>query len=281
MATCTEVADLDPDDRLLVRPLAERGIEAVPAVWDDPSVEWDAFDLVVVRSTWDYAERYETFLAWVDGLRAVLNPAPVLRWSTDKRYLTELAARGTRVPSTTFLEPGEAFTTPAGRFVVKPAVSAGGRRSAAYEDEDGASAAEHVRKLHAEGRTVIVQPFLDAVAEQGEVGLVWIGGHYSHAFRKGPLLHAGQSPGTALYLEEDISPTPATPAELATAEVALVAMPFAIESLLYARVDLAPADGSPLVLELELAEPSLYLSCQEGSADRLADAIAASLAPVR
>jgi glutathione synthase/RimK-type ligase-like ATP-grasp enzyme len=282
LATCAELPDLDEDGPALLEALTRREVEGVPAVWTDDAVDWDAFDLVVVRSTWDYAEDYPHFLAWLDRLPRVLNPASVLRWSTDKHYLLELAASGAPVVPSRFLAPGEAFSSPSSRVVVKPTISAGGRRSAAYEAEEADAAAEHVARLHAEGRSVIVQPYLEAVDEQGETGVVYLGGRYSHGFRKGPMLRPGLGPGTALFLEEEVEPRRPSPAELAVANRALAALPFPHGELLYARVDLAPGEaGEPLVLEVELAEPSLYLSCGEGAADRFADAIAAALSHLR
>jgi len=279
LATCAEVPDGDEDAPLLTAALKDQGVDAEWVVWTDAGVDWSRFDLVLVRSTWDYAEHYERFLGWLEGLPRVLNPLPVLRWSTDKHYLLELAGAGAPVVPSEFLAPGEEFDPPAGRFVVKPAVSAGGRRSAAYEAEDAPDAAEHVQRLHAEGRTVIVQPYLDAIDGHGETGIVYLGGRYSHGLRKGPLLWPGVAPGTALYLDEDVRPREPSPGERAAADRALAALPFAPEELLYARVDLAPGrDGGPLVLEVELAEPSLYLGCNPDAAKRLASAVAAALA---
>src|SRR5205823_14548407 len=83
------------------------GGDATPAVWDDPAVDWSAFALVVLRSPWDYTERRDAFVAWVESLgERVLNPPDVVRWNTDKRYLADLDAAGLPVVPTTFLEPG-------------------------------------------------------------------------------------------------------------------------------------------------------------------------------
>ncbi len=276
LATCREIPEGDEDAPALVEELSRRRVEAVAAVWDAPETDWSQFDLVVVRSTWDYAERYERFLAWVAALPHVLNAAPVLRWNTDKRYLAELARAGVPVVPTRFLEPGDPFDPPGGRFVVKPAVSAGGRRAAAYVPEEAAAARDHVLRLQAEGRTVMVQPYLEAIDESGETGLVYIGGRFSHAFRKGSLLRGGQPPGEALYLEEAIEPRVASPAERAAADRAVASLAFPAEELLYARVDVAPSPDGPLVLEVELTEPSLYLAYGKGAAERLADGIAAA-----
>jgi glutathione synthase/RimK-type ligase-like ATP-grasp enzyme len=249
-----------------VAALGRLGVGAVCAVWDEPR-SWTGFDLVVVRTTWDYAERRDQFLAWATGLPRVLNPLPVLEWSTDKRrYLTDLAQAGVPVVATVFFEPGVPFEPPGEPFVVKPAVSAGGRSSARFDGGDEA-ASELVRRIQREGRVAMVQPFLGGV---DEVGLVFIGGSYSHAVRRRVPLPVG-APRPGLYLDEEIGPAEPSPEELEVAERAVAVAP---GELLYARVDLLGG----AVLELELAEPSLYLASGAGSADRFAAAIAAATA---
>lgn len=277
LATCAEVPGLDEDGPVLLEALAAHGVDAVPAVWDSTDhVDWSRFALVVVRSTWDYAERRNEFLAWAESLPRVLNPAPVLRWNTDKRYLEVLAARAVPVVPTHFFEPGDAFLPPPGRFVVKPAVSAGSRNTASYSD--GEAARGHVELLQHAGRTVMVQPYVDAVDARGETALVYIGGRYSHAVRKAALLADGQPPAQGLYLDETITAAVPTEAEHETAERALAALPVDAAELLYARVDVVPGPHRPLVLEVELTEPSLFLLYADGGADRLAEAIADAVA---
>jgi len=256
----------DDEAPLLSEALRRRGVEAASAVWDDPAVDWAGFDLVVVRSTWDYPDRRERFLAWAESLPHVLNPPPVLRWNTDKRYLEQL---GPAVVPSTFLEPGASFRAPDFAFVVKPSVGVGSIGAARYDAGD-ARAERHVAQLHAAGKTVLVQPYLDAVDREGELAVVFVGGRFSHAVRKEALLAAGSGPATGLYLEETMSAAEASPRELAVAEEALAAVPFPREDLLYARVDLLPG---PLVLEVELTEPSLFIGYADGAAERFAEAI--------
>ena len=275
LATCAEVPQLDEDGPALLDALADPGVEGVPAVWDAPDADWASFDLVVIRSTWDYAERRDRFVAWAESLARVLNPAAIVRWNTDKRYLRDIAAAGVPVVPTEFLEPGDSFEPPDGRFVVKPAISAGARNSAAYDAREHEQARGHVDELLAAGRTVMLQPYLRGVDAHGETALVYVGGSYSHAVRKGPLLRAGQPPGQELYLEEELAPREPTAAERGTAERALAAAPIDPDDLLYARVDLLPGpDGMPVVIELELTEPSLFLAYGDGAADALAEAVA-------
>jgi glutathione synthase/RimK-type ligase-like ATP-grasp enzyme len=266
LATCAEVADLEPDDRLLIAPLAERGVEAVAAVWDDSAVEWEAFDLVVLRSTWDYAERREAFLDWTRSLPRVVNPVPVVEWNTDKRlYLSDLEAASVSIVPTSFVPPDGRFAPPDEPFVVKPTVSAGGRSSARFDPDEANAARTLVASIHAGARTAMIQPYVSGVEERA---LVYIDGQYSHALcRSAPLPPSGAR--AVLYLDERLGAATATPEERRTAEAALACAP---GDLLYARVDLLGA----AVLELELAEPSLYFSFGEGSADRFADAVAAA-----
>ncbi len=207
LATCSEIPELEPDDRLLLPALADYGIEAVPAVWDDTGVPWDTFDLVLLRSTWDYAERREEFLAWARSLPRVENALPLLEWNTDKeRYLTDLDRTGVPIVPTTFVPPGATFESPTEPFVVKPSISAGGRSSAWFAPENRDAAHALVAELHATERTAMIQPYL-ATAE--EKALVYVGGKYSHALgRRVPLPEAGSRP--VFYLDEQLEPAEAT-----------------------------------------------------------------------
>jgi len=267
LATCAEIPDGDEDFPSLIDELAALGVAADAVVWDDPNADWSRYDLVLPRSTWDYAERRNEFLAWAGAVPRILNPLPLLEWNTDKRrYLTDLAAAGVPVVPTVFVDPGGELEPPDGPFVVKPAVSAGGRRSARFELGEIEAARELVDRIHAEGRPAMVQPHLDAAAE---IGLVWIDGRHSHAVhRHVPLPRASER--EVLYLDEQISATGATRQDREVADAALAC---AGSDLLYGRVDLMAG----VVLELEIAEPSLYLSCGEGAAGRFAAAIARRL----
>jgi hypothetical protein len=285
LVTCRDLPDLDPDDRLLVGALARRGLAAEATVWDDPAVDWAGYDLAVLRSPWDYARRRDDFVAWAARVPRLANPASAVAWNTDKRYLAELAAAGVPVVPTSWLAPGDEPALPAaGEWVVKPAVSAGSMDTGRYDLADAEHhrlAAAHVARLQADGRLVMVQPYLSAVDSAGETALVFIGGEYSHAIRKGPMLDGPDRGAAGLYREERIDPREPDVAERAVADRVLAAAPPGAD-LLYARVDLIPGpDGAPTLVELELTEPSLFLATAPGAADRLADAIAARVAALR
>ena len=198
-------------------------------------------------------------------------------YSTVERLLPDL---GVPVVATQVLEPGQPPRFPAGgEVVVKPVVSAGGRDTERYGPDQLAAAGHHVERLHAEGRDVLVQPYLPEIDTVGETGLVFVGDAHSHAFRKGPILRPDSTFVEGLYREEEISPRTATDAELAVAAAALDAVGRCVPGLsradlLYARVDVAPLDGEPVVLELELVEPSLFVATDTASAARAAAAMA-------
>ena len=270
LATCAELPELADDEPMLLDELRARGVDAEPAVWDDPAVDWGDYALVVIRCTWDYSWRRDRFLAWAEAVPRLLNAADVVRWNTDKRYLAKLPG----AVATEFVDRERAWQPPDGEFVVKPAISSGSRHTARYGPGDEEQARAHVGELVAAGRTVMVQPYLDAVDEHGETALLFLGGEYSHAIRKGQMLRPGHGPSTDLFLAEQIAARTPDDAELVLADRVLDALPWPRSELLYARVDLIPgADGRPRLVELELTEPSLYLSFGEGAARRLADLV--------
>lgn len=278
LASCSAVAGQDSDDLAVIAALRRRGVVAVHATWDDPACDWSAFDLVVVRSTWDYPARHAAFLAWAATLPRVFNPYPVLRWNTDKRYLDDLAAAGLPVIPTRFLGASDPFEPPATPFVVKPAVSCGAMDTARYEPGEHARARAHVRRLQAEGRTVMVQPYLEGIDTRGEVGVCFLGSSFSHAIRRGALLERGAPASEDHPLPFTVARHPPTAAERTLAEQSLRHVPGGRSAVLYARVDLAPGpDGEPIILEVELTEPALFLDFSDGGADRLAEGIVRAL----
>jgi glutathione synthase/RimK-type ligase-like ATP-grasp enzyme len=287
VALVTEAAALHLDDDLppLQSALAARDITAETAFWDDEAVDWARFYLVVVRSPWDYFRRRDAFLAWADRVAAattLANPPDVLRWNTDKRYLAELAAAGLATVPTTFVEPGSTVdpeALPSGDIVVKPAVSAGSNDTERHRAGARSEALDHINRLSRAGRVAMVQPYLHAIDGAGETALLYFGGTFSHAIRKGPILHGGAVEMVeGLYAAEDISPREPSPAERALAERTMDAIPGGRDRLLYARVDLVPgAQAEPRILEVELTEPSVFLAQSEGAADRFAGSVAALL----
>ena len=285
IVTAAEAVGLDDDAPVLEDALRRLGLEVQACVWDDRAVDWSGWDLAVLRSTWDYPRRRDAFVRWaahVDAVGVLRNRPDVVAWNSDKRYLLELADRGVAIVPSTVHPPGDVVGLPsAGRFVVKPTVSAGSQDTASYTAAEHVQALAHARRLHAQSRDVLIQPYVDRVDDHGETALVYLDGRFSHAIRKGPILAGAPETVGGLFAAEQIDPRTPDQRELAAAEAALDAVPFDRGGLLYARVDLLPGpDGRPLVLEVELVEPSLFLRFDAAAADRFASAIARCLATV-
>jgi glutathione synthase/RimK-type ligase-like ATP-grasp enzyme len=278
LATCKELPALHDDDAPLLEALAAREVPVRIRAWDDPSVDWSAAALVVVRSTWDYVPRRADFVAWARRVATVTtlwNPADVLAWNTDKRYLRRLADAGVPTVPTRWLHQGAAVQLGAvldeagwSDAVVKPAVSAGSVGTVRLKRREARRVQAHLDALLAEG-DALVQPYLDRIESVGEISVHWIDGQVTHAVRKRP--RAGDFRVQAQFggREEPVALGPG----LSTA--AAEALAHAGMGCRYARVDLVegPA-GERWLIELELVEPQLFLRHCPAAAGRLADAIA-------
>jgi hypothetical protein len=291
----TAILHDDFDLRFHVEAFAMAGIDLTHAAWEDETIRWDEFDLVVVRSPWNYVDRLGEFRRWLQRRRSLTtmhNPAELLEWNLDKRYLAELASVGVRVVPTSYASNSaelraalEEVSAP--QLIVKPSISAGSRLTGRYAN-DSPAAMELGRRILDAGFTVMVQPFAASVDAVGEIGTVMIDGSISHSFRKGPLLDDEGALRGGEYREE------ITAAELSVAEQSLVVeVNTAVENivrdrgwiapdsrLLYARYDLVTLDdGSPALLEAELFEPSLFLMVDPNSPARFLEAVQARLRP--
>lgn len=281
LVTCAQLPAGDEDGDELLTALSARGVKAEWLAWDDPDVTWN-HDLVVVRSTWDYTPRRAEFLAWTRTVASLANPAGAIVWNSDKTYLRDLAAAGIPIVPTQWCEPGETTRLPqTGEVVVKPSVGAGSLGAGRFDAADEAAVLAQVARLHAAGRTAMLQPYVQEVDQAGERALIYLDGFYSHAVTKAAMLPPGTvhdvtaQTSHALFVEERISGGEPSRDERAVADavIAEVARRFA-EPMLYARVDLLPSADGPVLLELELVEPSLFLAYSDGAARRFADAIA-------
>lgn len=284
LVTARAARGLDDDLAPLESALRTVGITVTLADWDDVDVDWSRFDLAVLRSTWDYTERFSEFLDWAARTSAatqLANPLAMVRWNTDKHYLAELAHDGIATVPSVFIEPNDdaaatfedflaSVAVSAAEFVVKPCVGAGSRDAQRYGHDEHDAALSHIERLLAARRSVLLQPYLRRIDEQGETALVFFNAEFSHAICKGPLLRRGEGPVRGLFAIEHISPRIPDADELALAQAALAALPFS-GTPVYARVDLIRDDkGAPCVLEMELTEPSLFLVHSHGAAERCA-----------
>jgi O-ureido-D-serine cyclo-ligase len=292
LVTARDALAIDPDLPPLVEALQRAGASVSTPCWDDSAVDWSGFDLAVLRSTWDYVDRIAEFRAWARRCAAqtrLFNPPALLEWNTDKHYLQHLYRAGVAVVPTCYVEPGAdpwrslrqflaggPDSLSVGRasdfdeFVVKPTIGAGSRDAARYRRSDADPALAHLSRLvTAEGRSAMLQPYLASVETAGETALIYYDGVPSHAFRKGPLLRLDAGLVEGLFAPEEISAREAADDERLLAAAAHAAIPF--ERPLYVRLDMIRDTwGTPVILELEMTEPSMFFAYAPGSADRFA-----------
>lgn len=281
--TCRRLPGVAADDLAAVAALRTVGIDAEPAVWDDPSVHWERFAAAVVRSTWDYHLRPEEFRRFVTRLETLgvplWNPPDLVRWNLDKRYLRELAERGVPVLPTAWVEEGPAPDLAAlldergwDEAVVKPIVSANGHATWRTSRAAAPGQQEELAELIAHGGAMI-QPFVEEIASAGEWSLLFFAGRFSHAVIKRP------RPGDfRVQVDHGGTAEPAEPpaAVLARAERILAAVrgPW-----LYARVDGCVLSGRRgfHLMELEMLEPCLFFAQDPEAPARFATALAGVL----
>ena len=280
LVTTESARGYDKDLGILSRALDVAGVKWNIVNWDDPQVQWNEYSIAVLRSPWDYHERIAEFSAWLKAVATqtrLLNTLPIVEWNLDKRYLRELMNSDIAVMNTVFVESETdlAHEVLSADVIVKPAISAGSNNTARYK-HDVAGATDHARKLLSNGIAVLAQPYQSAIDEYGETGLVYLGGQFSHGFRKAPIFADTDQNHNGLYVVEDITLRIPSAAERAFGDkvVAFVTNKFGVAPL-YARVDMVVnADGVPELMELELTEPSLFLHLDDESPARAALAIA-------
>jgi len=264
-------------ERLLLSHLAGAGVELQIVDWRTAGVSLNAFDLVVLRSCWDYHLRGVEFIEW---LRRTANSVPVLNdlktvlWNRNKFYLGELAAMGIEIAPTVFVNGSGPIASTAWQeirswkeSVVKPAVSASAHKTWLFDD--AALLKEDELKSKMEGEPFVIQQFIPEIEIHGEISFIYIDGAYSHAVLKRPA--AGdfrvqkEHGGSAELFHPD--------SDLLDQANEIAAMVQQVRDSLYCRIDAIARNGRLALMELELIEPELFLGLAEGAAERFARAI--------
>jgi glutathione synthase/RimK-type ligase-like ATP-grasp enzyme len=285
LATSADHPSIQPDDAYLVTSLERLGVEPEVCVWNDPQVDWSAFDAVLIRTIWDYFKHHATFIEWLDRLDRLgvptINDSALLRWNSDKRYLLELAEREVATIPTELAGAAilpEVLATMAGQqVVIKPSISGGAWHTLRGNVGDADFAAE-VARLPRE-LDYLVQPFVPEVVSDGEWSLLFFAGAFSHAVIKRPASGDYRVQGEHGGSAEPAQPDAAT---LAAAERALAAVAaIGHGDHAYMRVDGVISAGRFLIMELELIEPFLHLAAHPAAAERLALDVAARIAGAR
>ena len=246
------------------------GLTLFPEVWDEPT-DWASYDAAVVRAVWDYTKKSETFLPEMEGIAKetrLLNPVDTLRRNMQKTYLMDLADKGVPCLPTVRADSADATSINAAfedldtdEVVVKPVVGACSWRQARIKQGESLPGADDLPLDQC-----LIQPYMSAVAEEGEVTLIFYNGQLSHGLLKRP--KDGDYRTQSLFGATEVSLRP----NFSQIEAAQNALEAWGEELLYARVDLVRGPGGQwLVMELELIEPYLYLPFAEDGADAAAD----------
>ena len=272
LATCATVPSWEVDDRPFHDALAARRIDARQVVWDDPDADWTAFDAVVIRTTWDYQEKRDAFVAWAERMPVPLhNPPDIVRWNTHKSYLRDLEARGIPIVPTEWLARGtspdiESLCRLRGwtRAFLKPCVGATARETLRFEAGDPTAEA-HVRRLLPH-EDLMLQPYLSRVERDGELSAIFVDGELTHSVRKVPV--AGD------YRVQDDFGAKDYAIDFPDVALARKTMDVLSRRLLYGRADFLIDDDGLKLTELELVEPSLFFRHGRHAADRLAAGIA-------
>jgi glutathione synthase/RimK-type ligase-like ATP-grasp enzyme len=278
LATCQALPHLSDDDRHALPALAARGIVGDPVIWNDPTATWSAYDMVVIRSAWDYYHQPAEFAAWIDRLDQggvpLWNTPRVVRANLDKRYLASLADAGVPTVPTVWLDAGAAVDLPAlladhgwAEAVIKPVISA-----AAHRTHRVTATSQRLFDVSVARGATMLQPYLPEIETTGEWSLIYLGGTFSHAVRKVP--RAGDfrvQPQHGGMARREMPPASVR----AAGDRLLREVP---DPLLYARVDGVERDGQFLLMELELIEPRLFFEYAHDACDRFADAVETVLA---
>lgn len=276
------VENIFREEELLTAALLRRGCTVCRTHWDDPDFDWNNTRAAVFRTTWDYFHRYPEFLNWLYRAAShtqLINSPDLVLWNADKHYLLDLQQQGVHIPPTHLVETGYSGSLHEvvalcgwDELVLKPAVSGAGRHTYRFKADQAHQFDQVFRELVCH-ESVLLQEFQATVLQQGEAALMFFDGHYSHAALK------KARPGD-FRVQDDFGGTvhryqPAT----ADIELARKALAACHPPAVYARVDLLwDADAKPMVSELELIEPELWLRLHPPAAEAFADALLKAIA---
>ena len=293
LVTDQESLPIDYDMAPLVASCESLGLPVEIVNWDNPGIDWSRFELLILRSPWTYTDRLEEFLDWcrkVSSVSRLVNPLNAVEWNLNKSYLVDLQHYGVPIVPTEFIQKNASdvlsqiysFIATHGNFremVIKPSIGAYSKNVQRFPVDAVDRAVEHVVLLHSLGCDALIQPYFDSIDVYGESDLIFFNGKFSHAIRKGALLMAdGTVNAPTAEFRKQREPGP-DEIQVATAALSAAIRHLQLEEpLLYARADLIRShEGQPVVLEMEISEPSLSLPFCPGSEVRFAKAIAAAV----
>jgi glutathione synthase/RimK-type ligase-like ATP-grasp enzyme len=276
LLTCSKLPDLTPQDQLLIPELAKHDITATAVIWDDATINWENFDYLVFRNTWDYFEKETEFNHWLDKIEHLgiktLNPIAVIKKNKHKFYLREMEQQGIKILPTVFIDKTtdltikELMPSQWQKAVLKPAFSAGSYLTEVFETAE-------IEKINTQYKTIasekelLLQQFMPEIQTVGETSLIFFNKKFSHAVNKKPVPDdfriQVQFGGIYRLVHPD--------AQL-IAEAQKIVDTFT-GKLLYARVDGIVIDNKLHLMEVECIEPDLYFNLSAGSLERFVNAI--------
>ncbi|MFD3002521.1 RimK family alpha-L-glutamate ligase [Pontibacter toksunensis] len=267
----------DEENSKLLDLLKEKGLNVSFQIWDDPAVDWSRFDLIVLKSPWDYFDKIDAFYIWLGELEKldvrVLNPVDIVRWNANKRYLLDLQEQGVKVVPTVWLEKGDTFdaaalfkTFSAEKVIVKPAISGGAKNTFALTLTEAEEKTEIINQL-LQQESFLAQPFLEEIKTKGEWSFLFFNGQYSHTVLK--TVKPGDFRVQHFYGGTVHTPEPPVALLVAAQHIVDKHAP----GCLYARVDGVELNGALALMELELIEPFLFMAMSEGALQRYCEAL--------
>jgi glutathione synthase/RimK-type ligase-like ATP-grasp enzyme len=262
-ATSEKTLSLTPSDRSLFEAMQRNDMEVSVSAWSDRKINWSEFEVIIIRSCWDYHLRIGQFNSWLNELDRlkikVFNPIEVLRGNLDKKYLGDLQEKGVRIPTTLWFE-AEA------KLDCKDILRSQGWQEAVLKPNIGATA-YGVRKISLKTSEnlfidnnpeflngFMVQKFIPEIETQGEWSIIFFGKEYSHSVIK--KTNRGEF---RIQYEYGGSFKPANPAQGVISEARSI-LKYYPDNLLYARIDGVLAGNKFYLMEAELTEPELFIS---------------------
>jgi len=274
LVTCEQLPRWEVDDDPLIEALISKGAVVHTPAWTD-DIKWNQFDISIIRTTWDYHSRMHEFMEWCKSVPRLYNNATIICWNTHKSYLRELEKQGVTIAPTVWIQAHEQTniehimnTLRSTKGFIKPQVGACASDTLRFTLDAFDSAQEFLNTNN--HKDMMVQPYLDSVETEGELSAIFIDDMFTHGVQKIPV------PGD-YRVQDDFGasdfPFTFSKHEIDEMHKVLTLVPDC-EQLLYARFDyLRDSDGSLLLNELELVEPSLFFRHCSNSAIVFADAI--------
>ena len=276
LLTCSDLPNLTDADQLIIPELAKHNIIAIPAVWNDKNINWENFDLLIFRNTWDYYEKQTEFDAWLNKIELLdiktLNPIAVINRNKHKFYLRELENQGINIIKTLFIDKTnnlnlqQIIPSHWQKAVIKPAYSGGSFQTELFDIDNVDKICQKYKTIASE-KELLLQEFMPEIKTLGETSFVFFNKKFSHAVNK-------QAINDDFRIQKQYggiySIIYVTPEIIAKAQKVVNTFP---ENLLYARVDGIVIENEIYLMEIECLEPDLYFNLKENALETFVESI--------